>query len=622
MLQPFPDQEFVDACQQLEVENTDGFEFFTESHDVRIFRQYNSTSGLYKYKIYGFLHGAAPELCAQVYRDLDYRRTWDSYVNELKVLLQEGDDREYYDDPRGSIPTMLINWGAKTGVPGFLSMMQKAVNQRQQQNVQKKKQKKAGKLAELVLKRKAVELLSTSSITSTSSPTAAAALGAQCGRLLLSRIPLRCHRCLHSLPDSLRPKFDARIGRLSAEFDALTARIAQAANAAAASDGAAPAAAKIESDSAKWRQLKPLADKIDDLLLLRQLAAETRQLISSLNGVDGDLEDGDGEDGELVDMAKQENCDRDRAIAGLEVEIAEMLLPPRSLPSDCSVLLEVKPGVGGLEAMLFAAELFHMYTAYAQYKGWHFDIVEEARADIGGLRSGALEISNGVGIFDELKYETGTHRVQRVPQTGDVIHTSTATVFVMPKPEDAAADFELNPADIEIQVHKSSGPGGQGVNKHMSAVRLLHKPTGIRVDCQVERTQHQNMVIANRMLRERVLRLRLEALADEERAARAVQSQRDRSDRIRTYNYQQGRITDHRGRLTLSPVDMRVFIDQPGQQLGGIIQALKDREELALLEQTLTADSASGAGDSAGDAQAKQQRSKLNNTPVRDESVV
>ncbi|PAA79500.1 hypothetical protein BOX15_Mlig029240g3, partial [Macrostomum lignano] len=452
--------------------------------------------------------------------------------------------------------------------------------------------------------------------------TAAAALGAQCGRLLLSRIPLRCHRCLHSLPDSLRPKFDARIGRLSAEFDALTARIAQAANAAAASDGAAPAAAKIESDSAKWRQLKPLADKIDDLLLLRQLAAETRQLISSLNGVDGDLEDGDGEDGELVDMAKQENCDRDRAIAGLELEIAEMLLPPRSLPSDCSVLLEVKPGVGGLEAMLFAAELFHMYTAYAQYKGWHFDIVEEARADIGGLRSGALEISNGVGVFDELKYETGTHRVQRVPQTGDVIHTSTATVFVMPKPEDAAADFELNPADIEIQVHKSSGPGGQGVNKHMSAVRLLHKPTGIRVDCQVERTQHQNMVIANRMLRERVLRLRLEALADEERAARAVQSQRDRSDRIRTYNYQQGRITDHRGRLTLSPVDMRVFIDQPGQQLGGIIQALKDREELALLEQTLTADSASGASDSAGDAQAKQQRSKLNNTPVRDKGVV
>ena len=228
-----------------------------------------------------------------------------------------------------------------------------------------------------------------------------------------------------------------------------------------------------------------------------------------------------------------------------------MLLLPRDPNDDKSVIVEIRAGVGGEEAALFAHSLFRMYSMYADARRWHVEVDSVNETELGGVKEICFTIE-GDGAWSRLKFESGVHRVQRVPETesGGRIHTSTATVAVLPEVDEV--DFELNPADIEMQVFRSSGAGGQHINKTSSAVRLIHKPTGTVVECQQERSQFQNRDRAMQILRSRLYE---EKVREQEEAVTAERRSQVgtgmRNERIRTYNFPQGRLTDHRIGLTL-----------------------------------------------------------------------
>ena len=255
-------------------------------------------------------------------------------------------------------------------------------------------------------------------------------------------------------------------------------------------------------------------------------------------------------DPDMKELAQEEFHQAKEDMARLEEEIKVLLLP-RDPNDDKNVIVEIRAGVGGEEAALFAHSLFRMYSMYADARRWKVEVDSVNETELGGIKEICFTIE-GDGAYSRLKFESGVHRVQRVPETesGGRIHTSTATVAVLPEVDEV--DFELNPADIEMQVFRSSGAGGQHINKTSSAVRLIHKPTGTVVECQQERSQFQNRDKAMQILRSRLYEAKVQEQEEAVTAERRSQVGTGmRNERIRTYNFPQGRLTDHRIGLTL-----------------------------------------------------------------------
>src|SRR5438046_1201914 len=259
-------------------------------------------------------------------------------------------------------------------------------------------------------------------------------------------------------------------------------------------------------------------------------------------------------DAQLKAFADDELKSARAAMERLEAELQKALLP-KDPNDERNIFLEVRAGTGGDESGLFAGDLFRMYTRYAERQGWQVEIISESPSELGGYKEVIARIV-GQGAYSKLKFESGGHRVQRVPatETQGRIHTSAATVAVMP--EVAATDVEINPSDVRVDTYRASGAGGQHVNKTDSAVRLTHLPTGIVVECQDARSQHKNREQAWRVLAARIKAKQVEEQAQKEASTRkSLIGSGDRSDRIRTYNFPQGRVTDHRVNVTLHRID-------------------------------------------------------------------
>lgn len=289
------------------------------------------------------------------------------------------------------------------------------------------------------------------------------------------------------------------------------------------------------------------------------------------------LLEGEPLDPDFKEMVQQEISEKSHDVEELENSL-KILLLPKDVNDGKSVIMEIRGGAGGEEAALFAHSLLRMYTMYVQSRGWELETLNLNETELGGVKEAIVAV-NGAGAYNRLKYESGVHRVQRVPETETQgrIHTSTATVAVMPQAEEV--DFELDPKDLQIDTFRSSGAGGQHINKTSSAIRITHLPTGTVVECQDERSQHKNKDKAMKVLRAR--------LYDAEKAKHdaAIAGERksqvgtgDRSERIRTYNYPQGRVTDHRIGLTLHKLDSIVNGDLD-ELLSALITA-KQSEQL------------------------------------------
>ena len=263
-------------------------------------------------------------------------------------------------------------------------------------------------------------------------------------------------------------------------------------------------------------------------------------------------------DPDMKELAEEEYYIAKEKLPKLEEEL-KVLLIPKDPDDDKNIMCEIRAGAGGEEAALFAGTLFRMYSMYAEKKHWKLEVLNENETGLGGYKEISFMIT-GKGVYSRLKFESGVHRVQRVPDTESSgrIHTSTATVAVLPVVEDV--EIEINPADIKMEVFRASGAGGQHINKTSSAVRLIHEPTGIVVECQTERSQFQNKDNAMKMLRTKLYEIEKEKQDSEISNARKTQvGSGDRSEKIRTYNYPQGRITDHR--IGMSIYQMENFLN-------------------------------------------------------------
>ena len=319
--------------------------------------------------------------------------------------------------------------------------------------------------------------------------------------------------------------------------------------------------------SIELSELAPIAEKIN----------EVRSLQKELNE-NSSLADENQQDKELLVLIQSEIMELSKSIGILRDELQRLLLPKDEI-NEKNAILEVRAGTGGDEAALFATELFSMYQRYSALRGWRFDILEISENDIGGYREAIASIT-GRSVFARLKFESGVHRVQRVPTTesGGRIHTSAATVAVLPEAEEV--DVHIEDKDLRIDIFRASGPGGQSVNTTDSAVRITHLPTGIVVSQQDEKSQHKNKAKGMKILRARIFDLE-RTKRDAERAADRKEQvgTGDRSERISTYNFPQGRVTDHRINLTLYKIDKVIA----GEALDDIVDGLTATEEAARL---------------------------------------
>jgi peptide chain release factor 1 len=298
-------------------------------------------------------------------------------------------------------------------------------------------------------------------------------------------------------------------------------------------------------DFAKFsKEYSDLTPIIETALALRQATKELDEAKAMINGKDEGMKE----------LALEEKAALDKLIPKLTQDLQIALLPKDEADAK-NAILEVRAGTGGDEAALFAAELFRMYQRFAEAQGWRFEVLEVSENALGGYKDASASIS-GKNVFQKLKFESGVHRVQRVPatETQGRIHTSAATVAVLPEAEEV--DVQINENDLRIDVFRSSGPGGQSVNTTDSAVRIVHVPTGVTVQCQDEKSQHKNKAKALKILRSRLYEAEYQKREQERAASRKGQvGSGDRSERIRTYNFPQGRVTDHRINMTAYNLD-------------------------------------------------------------------
>ena len=292
----------------------------------------------------------------------------------------------------------------------------------------------------------------------------------------------------------------------------------------------------------------------------------------------------EGDDAEMAELAALELAEIEEKLPATEAAL-EILLLPKDSADELNVIVEVRAGTGGDEAALFAGDLFRMYTRYADIVGWKSEIISQSEGEVGGYKEIVTAI-RGKGVFARLKFESGVHRVQRVPETesGGRIHTSAATVAVLPEPEEV--DVKVDEKDLRIDVFRASGPGGQSVNTTDSAVRITHLPTGITVSQQDEKSQHKNRAKAMQVLRARLFEAERER-ADSERAAdrKSQVGSGDRSERIRTYNFPQGRVTDHRINLTLHKLEKILAGDGLDEMVEALIRE-DQAQRLAAVDET------------------------------------